>query len=275
MEKFKQVLSNMNKKTKAIIASMLVVLLLLGAVALGFNGQHAAPNDDIHQPNDDSIVDIIDDDDDDVEEFDAATYLARIDHYDYAFLADLTNEQLMEMNADYSGWISINGTTINHPVVQGNDNVFYLKNTFEHTYTKYGAIYLDYRNKLDYSDKHIVIYGHHMLDGTMFRDVDKYKNSSYLNGRETIVLRTLKGTRTYRIFSVYTGTANNTKIVGPTFSKSLSYYIDRYKNRSRYPINVNTNNATQMLTLSSCNYDYNDGRVIVHAILVSVDEPNN
>lgn len=183
----------------------------------------------------------------------------------------ITND-LLAVNSDYAGWIEVGGTNINYPIVRGTDNDFYLRHNFQKRAIRHGAIFMDYRNAKDYSDKHVVIYGHHMRDGTMFHALDRYKNQSYLTGRETIKIRTLTGYRTYRIFSVYTGAAELTKITVNANNRDLNELMQRYKDRSIYNIDVNITGATQMLTLASCNYDFDDGRVIIHAILESVDE---
>ena len=183
----------------------------------------------------------------------------------------ITND-LKAVNSDYVGWIEVGGTNINYPVVRGTDNDFYLTHNFQKRSIRHGAIFMDYRNATDYSDKHVVIYGHHMRDGTMFHALDRYKNQSYLNGRETIKIRTLTGYRTYRIFSVYTGSAELTKITVDANNRDLGALMQRYKDRSDYAIDVDISGATQMLTLASCNYDFDNGRVIIHAILESIDE---
>lgn len=288
MEKIKQIflekIINVSKQKRIIQVIVTFSLIVMVSFSLGYANQQPIVDQNIDELTSEVLeveeIEEINDFEDELEADEESQEtiqrptgpFSQIVHYNYAPLASLSTDELKALNANYVSWIRINGTVINHPVVQGKDNVFYLTNTFQKTRTKYGSIYMDYRNNQNYSDKHIIMYGHHMKDGTMFRDLDKYKNKSYLSGRETITIRTLKGTRTYRIFSVYTGTAEDMKIIGPSFSKPLSFYIDRYKEKSLYDINVDVSKATQMLTLSACNYDYVDGRVLVHAVLVSINE---
>ncbi len=182
------------------------------------------------------------------------------------------NEEFFGINEDYVGWIEIKGTNINYPIVLGNDNDYYLRHNFRRRKIKHGAIFMDYRNKPDYSDHHTVIYGHSMRDGTMFRVLDKYKNQSFISGHETISIRTLTGYRTYQIFSAYLVDATKTGLEIPANNRDVQSLISYYKSQSRYRINTDTSEADHVLTLVSCNYDVDNGRIIVHAVLVDVHE---
>ncbi len=182
------------------------------------------------------------------------------------------NKEFLAINSDYIGWIEVPGTNINHPIVLGRDNDFYLRRNFNRERIRHGSIFMDYRNKPDYSDNHTVIYGHSMRDGTMFRALDNYKNSSYINGRETFTIRTLKGYRTYRIFSVYLVDASTTTLDIPANGMNVRSLIDFYRSKSRYRIDTDTSQADHILSLVSCNYDIENGRIIVHAVLVDQNE---
>jgi sortase B len=72
------------------------------------------------------------------------------------------NQQFLAINKDYAGWISIADTEIDYPMVRGNNNGYYLTHNFYKERSKYGAIFMDYRNAKDYSDKHVMVYGHAM-----------------------------------------------------------------------------------------------------------------
>ena len=89
------------------------------------------------------------------------------------------HQQFTAINSDYVGWIVINGTKVNYPFVLGDDNSYYLTRNFQKRSLKHGAIFMDYRNQADFSDRHIVLYGHAMRDQSMFGSIDLYKNRSY------------------------------------------------------------------------------------------------
>mgnify|MGYP000782800669 FL=1 len=88
---------------------------------------------------------------------------------------------LREINPDIVAWIYIEGTKINYPIVQGGDNSYYLKHLFSGEWNGSGCIFLDFRNDVSFADRHSIIYGHHMKNGTMFTDIDKYKKQEFFD----------------------------------------------------------------------------------------------
>lgn len=179
------------------------------------------------------------------------------------------NQQFLNINKDYVGWISIAGTEIDYPTVKGTNNAYYLTHNFNKVRSKYGAIFMDYRNAKDYSDKHIMIYGHAMKNDAMFGFLDRYKKSNYLPGKEIIEIRTLEGIRRYEIFSVYVAEATVSGMKVPANNESMSQMIRLYKGRSMYKIDVDMSDVTQILTLVSCDYSIENGRIIIHARLIN------
>ena len=178
------------------------------------------------------------------------------------------NQQFLGINKDYTGWISIGGTEIDYPMVKGNNNSYYLTRNFYKERSKYGAIFMDYRNAKDFSDKHVMIYGHAMKNDAMFGFLDRYKKSSYLPGKEIIEIRTLEGIRRYEIFSVYVAEATVSGMKVPANDESMAAMIKLYKGRSLYKVDIDMTDVTQILTLVSCDYSIDDGRIIIHAQLI-------
>lgn len=175
------------------------------------------------------------------------------------------NKQFLDINKDYVGWISIADTEIDYPMVRGNNNSYYLTRNFYRERSKYGAIFMDYRNAKDFSDKHVMVYGHAMKNTAMFGFLDKYKRSNYLTGREIIEIRTLNGIRQYEIFSVYVAEARVSGMTVPANKENLSDMVQLYRGRSLYRINTDLSNVSQILTLVSCDYTIDNGRIIIHA----------
>lgn len=182
------------------------------------------------------------------------------------------NGDFRAINKDYIGWITVANTTIDHPIVHGKDNEFYLRNNFYGEKSRHGTVFMDYRNNNDYTDHHTVIYGHSMRDGTMFRPFDNYKNESFFKENPTISIRTLKGYRTYRIFSVYLVDAKKRGLEIPANFKAVDELIEYYTSESRYKTKTDTSTADHILSFVSCNYDIANGRIIVHAILEDINE---
>ena len=108
-----------------------------------------------------------------------------------------------EQNSDFVGWISIDGTNINYPVMQTVDDPnFYLKHGFDKQYSNYGVPYVQENCALDHSDN-VVIYGHHMNNGSMFADLCKYESENFYREHTTIRFDTLSGFGEYEIVAVF------------------------------------------------------------------------
>ena len=90
-----------------------------------------------------------------------------IDDFDY--------QSLLDENADCIGWLKISDTDISYPVVLGEDNEYYLHHDFQKNYAICGTLMLDYRNDIDARQEHLIIYGHQMKDGSMFKQLNGYK----------------------------------------------------------------------------------------------------
>jgi sortase B len=116
-------------------------------------------------------------------------------------------------------------------VVKGPDNEFYLAYGFDREPNVAGAIFMDSRNIGDGSDRHTLLYGHRMRDGSMFRDLDKYGEAAFFDANREFELQTLHGTFRYRVFSAYVTTTEflfiKTRFEANEFQKFLT------KNKSR------------------------------------------
>ena len=91
--------------------------------------------------------------------------------------ADFT--KLVELNDQSVGWITIDGTAIDYPVVQGDDNSYYLTHDFNNSSSIQGSIFMDYRNQPDFSDWNNIVYGHNMDNGSMFGALVKYRKQAF------------------------------------------------------------------------------------------------
>ncbi len=177
------------------------------------------------------------------------------------------NKEYLARNEDYIGWITLNGTVIDYPIVQAKDNDFYLRRNFDKERMQHGSIFMDFRNESTFDDHQTVIYGHAMLDGLMFRALDKYKSKDFFEEHQTIEIRTLTGYRTYRVFAAYLVDATKQGLDIPANNIKIDTLLTRFKNQSRYKTDTDTSEANHILTLVSCNYDIDNGRIIVHAVL--------
>ncbi len=174
---------------------------------------------------------------------------------------------LVPLNGSYVCWIEIPGTEVDYPVAHGDDDEYYLTHTFNGTYNKCGSIFLAAGNS-GMSDQHVVVYGHNMLNGSMFGGLKLYREQEYWEEHPYVYITYADGSvETYRIFSCYL-TDPNDAVYGTSFT------ADEYKalvsdmiGRALYNTNIAVPDGAQTLTLSTCAND-NTKRFAVNAIRV-------
>ena len=175
---------------------------------------------------------------------------------------------LKEINEDCVAWIHIEDTAINYPVVQGSDNSFYLKHLIDGKWNSAGCIFLDSRVDSDLSDRHSIIYGHHMKDGTMFSGLTKYKKQDYYEAHLEGLLITPE--RTYRIefFAGYVASVEDSAWkVDFESDEDYGTWIKEAKKRSWFTSSLSPAVTDRALTLSTCSYEFDNARFVLHAIL--------
>ncbi len=116
-------------------------------------------------------------------------------------------KEWLDVNQDYQGWLSIEGTNIDYPTVRAVDNYFYLDKDFLKNKNELGAIFMDYRNVGNFNDRHTAIYGHYTWNGKMFADLHNYKEEGFGKENNIIKFNTLYGEKEFQIFSVYVDSA--------------------------------------------------------------------
>lgn len=177
-------------------------------------------------------------------------------------------ERLTEINEDYVGWIRIDGTKVNYPVVQTNDNKFYLSHNFYKEKDKVGTIFLDAANSNNNLDKNMILYGHNMKDNSMFGELEKFKKEKFFNHHKTIKLEFQGNSYEWEIFSVYT-TKDRDWMKKPFASaKEFRDYVSAIKDRSLFISSTEVMSRDQILTLSTCTNTDEEERIIVHAKLI-------
>ena len=182
-------------------------------------------------------------------------------------------DSLKKKNNDTVGYLKVNNTNIDYVVVKAKNNDYYLNYNFNKKWSSSGWIFADFRNKIDDSDKNIVIYGHSMKSGTMFGTLrNTLKKEWYKNkDNRTIMFATKDGTYYYEVFSVYSIMSED-YYISTDFNSDYEFnkFIKTIKNRSIYNFKVDINNDDKILTLSSC-YNTRGKRVVVHAKRIKKD----
>lgn len=175
---------------------------------------------------------------------------------------------LKEINADCVGWIKVNNTDIDYAVVKGEDNEYYLSHNFKKENNKAGWIFADYRNKLDDTDRNIVIYGHNRKDGAMFSSLHNVLKEEWYNNEDNkyVTFITENENARYEVFSVYEEIANDDTIQ-TDFSNDDEYleFLNVMKNKSIKDFGVELSGQSEILTLSTCG-DNSSNRVVLQAV---------
>ena len=176
-------------------------------------------------------------------------------------------EKLKEKNSDIVAWLKVNGTNIETTVVKTTDNDYYLTHNFNKEYNSAGWIFADYKNKVDGTDKNLVIYGHNMRDDSMFGSLKWVINEDWYNNEDNkyITLITENETQVYEVFSVYQ-TEKEDYYIQTNFNteKEFNTFAQTIKKRSKKDFNVDVNKEDNILTLSTC-ANNNKYRVVLHA----------
>lgn len=177
-----------------------------------------------------------------------------------------------EVNDNIVGWINIFDTSINYPIVQGKDNLEYLNKNYLHEYSTPGSIFLDYRNKNDFEDDFSVIYGHNLINNTMFGGLIKFEKSDYFNKHLDGMLYTSKGN--YKIsvlaFSILSSDDNVYNMIIKANNHNLEvkdYLIGKAKNK----VDISLDENDKLLLLSTCRADSDDNRSTLLVKLSLVD----
>ena len=179
-------------------------------------------------------------------------------------------EALYRENDDLVGWIKIDGTNINYPVVQSKDAPnFYLKHDFEKNYTDYGCPYAQQNCDVQAPSDNVVLYGHNMKDGTMFCDLTNYKSESFWAQHRTIQFDTLTEQHEYTVIAAFKGEAAElfayNAFVDAATPEEFDAYVAAVKELALYDTGISAAYGDKLITLSTCEYSFENGRMVVVA----------
>lgn len=179
--------------------------------------------------------------------------------------------ELYLQNEDMVGWISIAGTTINYPVMQTKNNPnFYLKRNFEREYSDLGVPYIQENCDIATSDN-LIIYGHHITGGRMFGALEDYKSQSFYEEHKTIQFDTLTEQAEYEIIAVFKTVAYSSQgyryydFVDAENEEEFDAFVEKCKELALYDTGVTAEYGDRLITLSTCEYSAQNGRLAVVA----------
>ncbi len=167
---------------------------------------------------------------------------------------------IIEQNKDFVGWIKVPNTEINHPVVQFEDNDYYLNHNFNKKYDYRGAIFMDYRNDSVNLDSNTIIYGHNCYDTTMFSELVQYEDIEFYKKSPVIEFNTIEANYKWKIYGVFITNANADEDNGYIFNYIYPYmdgenfdgFINEVNKRRLYTTDVDITDDDKMLVLSTC-----------------------
>ena len=180
-------------------------------------------------------------------------------------------KSLQQENSDVVGFLEIENTNISYPVVQGNDNEYYMTHNYKKEKSKNGAIFLDKDYDWNIPSNNYLIYGHNLNNGTMFQELLKYANESYYKEHPTISFTTADEEGVYDIISVFRSKVYYTSdnvfkyyfFINPKTKEEYNDYIKNIKEISLYNIEQTSDYGAQLITLSTCSYHVKDGRFVI------------
>lgn len=177
-------------------------------------------------------------------------------------------------NSDMVGWIQIEGTSIDYPVMQTPaDPNYYLKHDFEKRYTDYGCPFMQADCDALRPSDNLIIYGHNMKDGSMFADLAKYRSKDFWQAHKTVWFDTELGSYAYEIFTViHTTVQADTAdafafylFVDAAAPEDFADYVSACQARALYDTGIFADYGDKLLTLSTCDNLTDDGRWLIIA----------
>lgn len=182
-------------------------------------------------------------------------------------------ESLYAKNSDLVGWISIEDTDIDYPVVQSDDNDFYLRRNFDKNTDNNGAIFMDYRSDAVNVTTNTILYGHNMNSGLMFGGLSKYLEEDYYNKHKTIKFNSIYVEKEYEVVAVcLSQVANQTdnnfryyNFIQAENEAQWAAFVDNINALSIFTGHVDLEVGDEVLTLSTCNNYIEDGRLFLVA----------
>ena len=181
-------------------------------------------------------------------------------------------QALQALNSDVIGWIYCPGTPIDYPILQGEDNDAYLHHSYDKQYRAAGSIFEECANRRGFVDSNVILYGHHMSNGSMFACLEKWTDQSFYEEHPVLWILTPEQDYKVVLFSAYTTSAYSdsyTVYTGP--GQAFDEYLQKAQGSSAVRTEVDLDPDAHYVMLSTCSYLFDDARSIVHGMMVPVE----
>lgn len=173
--------------------------------------------------------------------------------------------RLREVNPEIRGWITMEDTGIDFPVVQGQNNLSYINRDVFGNFSLAGSIFLDSRDDPEFGEGYALLYGHHMADGNMFGDLDKYRDPEFFAGSGTGQLILPRGTLELRAAAVLVVSAAEKRIFDPEYVRGMGEKWLEFVREEAVLLREEALGEGAYLALTTCASDFTDARTVVLA----------
>ena len=183
-------------------------------------------------------------------------------------------KELYAKNHDFMGWLTIDGTDIDYPVMQSlDDEEYYLHRDFDKTYSYPGTLFIDTSSDVKSPSDNILIYGHHMQSGKMFGKLEDYADKDYYENHRYIFFDTIYGDGTYEVIAAFYSKIYDKDYDGFKYyqffdaydKEQFDYYVSNCKALTSYDISETAEYGDKLISLSTCAYHTTNGRFVVVA----------
>ena len=272
-----------NKKKKNIILNAVIIVCVIAALISGYmiytDMSEYQEGDNIYEDIANSYVTTTDENNSDGtqnadpnQSADNGEQNGQGDAQDPASRYIVDFEKLKKVNPDIVAWLINDGTVINYPVVQSDDNSYYLDHLPNGTKNKLGALFVDYRINGDFSSRNTLVYGHHMKSGAMFASLVKYRKQAYYDEHPTMYLLTPEANYRIDIFSGYVTSINEDSF---TFNfiddNAFETFIAQRKAKSDFKSDIDVTAQDKIITLCTCTYEFSNARYVLHGKLTQIN----
>ena len=185
------------------------------------------------------------------------------------------NREILDLQAEFSdvvGWLSIPNTRIDYPFVQGKDNDFYLHLDLDQNWAAAGTIFMDYRNRPDFSDFSTILFGHHMRNGSMFAALQRFDDPAFFQANDTGTIFLADKTYEIRFMAFAVIEPNDVVIYNPVISSDEDKiaFLEHVRSTARYYRDINATANDRIITLSTCNYEFYNARMVLVGMLTEI-----
>lgn len=187
-------------------------------------------------------------------------------------MAQINLAALRAANEDVLGWIRIPDTKIDYPLMQGEDNDFYLNHTWDKQPNSVGSIFLEYLNSPDLTDYNTIVYGHNMKNDSMFGQLENYALQHYWQAHPYVYIATVDGVFRYEVFAFFRAEVDSlTYSINPTQDETKAAFLKLSLENAWYDTGIAPELTDRILTLSTCTSASYANRYVMQARLPMVE----